>query len=67
MAIGIFEFTMMRTGDNLNTKVRAELSHEYLNDGNSYAVNFGKGQQISPMRALPHEGTILESGYFAMP
>ncbi len=63
MAIGIFEFTMMRTGDNLNTKKWAELFHEYMNDGNFYAVNFGKGQQISPMRTLPHEDTILESGY----
>ena len=63
MAIGIFEFTMMRTGENLNTKVWAELFHEYLNDRNSYAVNFGKGQQISPMRTLPHEGTIPESDY----
>jgi NAD-dependent dihydropyrimidine dehydrogenase PreA subunit len=63
LAIGIFEFTMMRTGDNLNSKKWAELFHEYLNDGNSYAVNFGKGQQISPMRVLAHEGTILESDY----
>ena len=63
MAIGIFEFTMMRTGENLNTKMWAELFHEYLNDRNSYAVNFGKGQQISPMRTLPHEGTVTESDY----
>jgi NAD-dependent dihydropyrimidine dehydrogenase PreA subunit len=63
IAVGIFEFTMMRTGNNLNTKRWAELFHEYLNDGNSYAVNFGKGQKISPMRTLPHEGTIPESGY----
>jgi NAD-dependent dihydropyrimidine dehydrogenase PreA subunit len=63
LVIGIFEFTMMRTGDNLNSKEWARLFHEYLNDGDSYAVNFGNGEKISPMRALPHEGTILDSDY----
>lgn len=63
MAIGIFEFTMMRTGDNLNTKKWAELLHEYLNDGNSYAVNFGHNEQISPMRVLPHQATILQTDF----
>ena len=63
MAIGIFEFTMMRTGDNLNTKKWAELFHEYLSDGNFYAVNFADGQQISPMRTLPHEGTVDQSDF----
>jgi NAD-dependent dihydropyrimidine dehydrogenase PreA subunit len=60
MVIGIFEFTMMRTGDDLSSKKWAELFHQYMNEENSYAVNFGKGQKISPLRALPHEGTILE-------
>jgi len=55
MAIGIFEFTMMRTGDNLSTKKWAELLHEYLNDGNYYAVNFGHNEQISPMRVLHNQ------------
>jgi len=63
MVIGIFEFTMMRTGDDLNTKQWAELFYEYMNDGNSFDVNFGNGQKISPMRALPHEGTIFDSDY----
>ena len=34
-----------------------------MNDENSIAVNFGKGQQISPLRTMPHEGTILDSDY----
>ena len=63
MVIGIFEFTMMRTGDNLNSKEWAGLFHEYMNDKESYAVNFGNGQKISPMRALPHEGTIIEEDF----
>ncbi len=63
MVIGIFEFTMMRTGDNINTKKHAELFHEYLNDEKSFAANFGKGQKISPLRALPHEGTVIDSDY----
>jgi ferredoxin len=63
MVVGIFEFTMMRTGEDLNSKKWAELFYEYINEGGFYAVNLDKGQKISPMRALPHEGTILESGY----
>jgi hypothetical protein len=63
MFIGIFEFTMMRTGDNVDSKKLAKLFYEYMNDENSIAVNFGKGQQISPLRTMPHEGTILESDY----
>jgi formate hydrogenlyase subunit 6/NADH:ubiquinone oxidoreductase subunit I len=63
LVVGIFEFTMMRTGDDLHSKEYAELFYEYLNDRDSYAVNLGKGQQISPIRALPHEGTILDPVY----
>jgi NAD-dependent dihydropyrimidine dehydrogenase PreA subunit len=63
MVIGIFEFTMMRTGDDVPSKEYAELFYEYLNDKESYAVNLDKGQQISPLRTLPHEGTILDSVY----
>lgn len=63
MFVGIFEFTMMRTGDNVDSKKLAKLFYEYMNDENSIAVNFGRGQQISPLRTMPHEGTILESDY----
>ena len=63
MVIGIFEFTMMRTGPDLNSKEWAELFHNYLNTGEAYKVNFGNGEKISPMRALPHENTITDSDY----
>ncbi len=63
MVIGIFEFTMMRTGDNLNTKEWAKLFHEYMEDGGFHAANFGNGEQVSPLRTLPHEGTINMGEY----
>ena len=63
MVIGIFEFTMMRTGPDLKSKEWAELFHNYLNTGEAYKVNFGNGEKISPMRALPHENTIIDSEY----
>ena len=63
MVIGIFEFTMMRTGPEVDSKEYAKLFHEYMNEEKSYAVNFGSHQKISPMRSLPHEGTVLESDY----
>ena len=62
MATGIFEFTMMRTGENLNTREWARLFHEYLRgDDSFYAANFANGQKISFMRTLPHEETISDS------
>ncbi len=60
LAIGIFEFTMMRTGGGLNHKGWARLFHEYMQgEGAVYAANFGQGEQISLMRTLPHEEAFL--------
>lgn len=63
MVVGIFEFTMMRTGKDVDSKRMAKLFHEYMNDENSFAVNFSHNEQIAPMRTLPHEGTITESEF----
>lgn len=59
LIIGIFEFTMMRTRGELNTKEWARLFHDYLHDqGTYYKANCGKGQTTSPLRALPYEDAI---------
>jgi len=59
LVIGIFEFTMMRVGDNLNSKEWARLFHSYLGEYDTfYKANFGVGQKISPLRALPYEQAI---------
>ena len=64
MAIGIFELTMMRTGDNLDTKKWAELLHEYWQGDDSFwTANFKQGEQISLARTLPHEEAIKKSDY----
>ncbi|MFH1893645.1 MAG: 4Fe-4S dicluster domain-containing protein [Candidatus Zixiibacteriota bacterium] len=64
LVVGIFEFTMMRTGGNLNTKEWARLLHSYLNDHNTfYKANLSKGQSVMPLRALPHEEVIDTSDY----
>lgn len=64
LIIGIFEFTMMRTRGDLNTKQWAKLFHDYLQDKNTYLkANYGRGQKVSPLRVLPHEDAIDESGY----
>jgi NAD-dependent dihydropyrimidine dehydrogenase PreA subunit len=63
MFIGIFEFTMMRTGDDVDSKKLAKLFNEYMDDPKSIEVNFGNGQQIFPLRVMPHEGTILDTAY----
>ncbi len=63
MIIGIFEFTMMRTGENLDTKKWAALFHDNLNNGDFYKANLDNGQKVMPLRTLPHEGTIEETEY----
>jgi len=65
MMVGIFEFTMMRLGPNATPKQWARLFHEYLDEDDSFrAANFGHNEQISIMRALPHEEAIQTSEYF---
>lgn len=63
MFVGIFEFTMMRTGDNIDSKKLGRLFFEYMNDEKLIDVNFGSGEQVGPLRTLPHEGTILGTDF----
>ena len=59
IAIGIFEFTMMRKGGDLNTKEWAKLFHKYMQEDDSfYAANFSHGEKLSIMRVIPIEETI---------
>ncbi|MFH1688067.1 MAG: 4Fe-4S binding protein [bacterium] len=62
--IGIFEFTMMRTRGELNSKEWAGLFRSYLEDDQGFfRANFGKGQTMSPLRALPHEEVIGDADF----
>lgn len=59
IVIGIFEFTMMRTGGALPSRRWAELFHDYMFGDRAFLdANFGDGQRVSVMRALPHEQTL---------
>lgn len=59
LVVGIFEYTMMRTKGDLDSKEWAHLFHDYLQQGDAfYRMNFGDGQKVSPLRALPHEEVI---------
>ena len=61
MVIGIFEFTMMRTGEGLDHKKWARLFSDYLGSPNSlFAANAGKEMKVSPLRTLPHAEAIAE-------
>jgi Pyruvate/2-oxoacid:ferredoxin oxidoreductase delta subunit len=61
LVIGIFEFTMMRTGEGLNTKEWARLFNDYMHGSDIYyKSNFGNGQRVGPLRTLPYEETISE-------
>jgi ferredoxin len=65
MVIGIFEFTMMRTGAGLEAgqKRWARLFHDYLEEGAFYGANFGAGQKVSPLRTVPHDGAVRPEEY----
>jgi NAD-dependent dihydropyrimidine dehydrogenase PreA subunit len=59
--IGFFEFTMMRTKGDLKPAQWAELFQRYMFGDKSFMeANFGDGQIISVMRALPHEETVAD-------
>ncbi|GAU08606.1 4Fe-4S binding protein [Desulfoplanes formicivorans] len=59
LVIGFFEFTMMRTKGELSPKKWAELFHAYMfGSSGFFDANFGDEQQVSIMRALPHEQTL---------
>ncbi|MBM9537286.1 ATP-binding protein [Desulfobulbus alkaliphilus] len=61
IVIGFFEFTMMRTGPDLPMARWAELFRGYMfGEKDFLAANFGDGQQVSVMRALPHEEALGE-------
>ncbi|NLW80173.1 MAG: 4Fe-4S binding protein [Desulfovibrionales bacterium] len=61
IVIGFFEFTMMRTGPDLPRARWAELFQAYMfGEKDFLQANFGDGQTISVMRALPHEEALGE-------
>ncbi len=62
MVVGIFEFTMMRTGPDLDSAKWARLFADYLNEGSFFARN-SDGQKIAVMRTVPHEGTVRPEQY----
>ncbi|MDT8284149.1 MAG: 4Fe-4S binding protein [Thermovirgaceae bacterium] len=61
IAIGIFEFTMMRTGNGLNTKRWAELFHDYF--GAVHEGNFSNHEQTSALRVIPVEESVTQGRY----
>lgn len=60
LMIGIFEFTMMRTGNDAGSKELAGLFHAYL-QGDSRFWEANRGSIVSPIRALPHEAALAQA------
>jgi Pyruvate/2-oxoacid:ferredoxin oxidoreductase delta subunit len=53
--IGIFEFSMMRSGPDVDTKKLAHLFHEYMSSTDLFfAANLNKGEKIALARTVPH-------------
>ncbi|MBI9075244.1 MAG: 4Fe-4S dicluster domain-containing protein [Desulfatibacillum sp.] len=60
IAVGIFEFTMMRTTGDLDMKAWAKLFHKYFEDGSLYKANFTEGMQVGPLRTIPHVESLAD-------
>jgi ferredoxin len=59
MVIGIFEFTMMRSGDGFDQTRAAALFEEYMSvSGTLHHGNLAHGEKTSLMRSVAHEGTL---------
>jgi NAD-dependent dihydropyrimidine dehydrogenase PreA subunit len=64
MIIGIFEFTMMRTGKDSSPEKWGPLFYRYLENKDSiYDINHGDGELMSPARVLPHEESSFPDEY----
>jgi ferredoxin len=62
MIVGLFEFTMMRVGPDLNSREWARLLSDYMDDA-FYEANWGDGTRFSIFRALPHEEALKACEY----
>jgi len=58
--VGIFEFTMMRTGPGVDSATLGKLFHAYLNESGVVEANAAHGEKVTIMRALPHDGAVRE-------
>ncbi len=62
LVVGIFEFTMMRTGGKITEekqRVWARLLNDYMfGERSFFDANFGHGEKVSIMRALPHTEAV---------
>ncbi len=61
MFVGLFEFTMMRTGPGVDSRLMAELFHRYLEDGTVFAANAEGGKRVFIERVVPHEEALADS------
>ena len=59
--VGFFEFSMMRTRDNMNQKELAKLFHRVMVEEPEFVAQFAKHASTTPFRTLVHEGTLPET------
>lgn len=64
MIVGIFEWVMMRAGDDLPSKEWARQFTRYMQEDDSFFnANFAHDERVSVIRTLPREEAILPSDY----
>lgn len=62
LVVGIFEFTMMRTGVSVGKqRTWAKLLNDYMfGERSFFDANFAHGERVSIMRALPHTEAVAQ-------
>lgn len=64
MIVGVFEFTMMRTGKDARPAEWGPLFYRLLENKESfYDANMGAGQMMSPARVYLHDESVLPEEY----
>ncbi|HVN75782.1 MAG TPA: 4Fe-4S dicluster domain-containing protein [Thermoanaerobaculaceae bacterium] len=58
--VGLFEFTMMRTGPGVDSHMFATLFNHYLDDGSPFAANTEGGTRVFIERVVPHVEALAE-------
>jgi Fe-S-cluster-containing hydrogenase component 2 len=56
--VGLFEFTMMRTGPGVDSRLMGTLFNQYLEDGAVFAANCEGGKRVFIERVLPYEDAL---------
>ncbi|MBU0970867.1 MAG: 4Fe-4S binding protein [Proteobacteria bacterium] len=63
LIVGIFEFTMMRTGKDADPSIMANLFETYMREDGYHGANYKDSGRFGPIRTFPHTSTLSPAEY----